>query len=98
MGITSALVLYAVIWALMFLIILPMRVKTQGDLGEIVPGTHAGSPEVHNLGKKARITTVVSLIVWGIISAIILSGVISVRDLDWLDLMRLEAPAGGTDG
>ena len=50
MGITSALVLFAVIWSMTFLIILPIRVKTQGDLGDIVPGTHAGAPEVHNIG------------------------------------------------
>ena len=45
MGVTSALVLFAVIWAMVFLIALPIRVQTQGDLGEIVPGTHAGAPE-----------------------------------------------------
>jgi predicted secreted protein len=98
MGITSALVLYAVIWSLMFLIILPIRVKTQGDLGEIVPGTHAGAPEVHNIGKKAKITTVLSLVVWAIISGIILSEVISVRDLDWFGRMDPVVPAGGTGG
>lgn len=98
MGITSALVLFAVIWSMLFLIILPIRVKTQGDLGEIVPGTHAGAPEVHNIGKKAKITTVISLILWAIISTIILSEVITVRDLDWFGRMAPEAPAGGTDG
>lgn len=98
MGITSALVLFAVIWSLMFLIILPIRVKTQGDLGEIVPGTHAGAPEVHNIGKKAKITTVLSLILWAIITTIILSEWITVRDLDWFDRMEVEAPAGETDG
>jgi len=98
MGITSALVLFAVIWSLLFLIILPIRVKTQGDLGEIVPGTHAGAPEVHNIGKKAKITTVISLVLWAIISTIILSGAITVRDLDWFNRMGPEAPAGGTDG
>jgi len=96
MGITSALVLFAVIWSMTFLIVLPIRVKTQGDLGEIVPGTHAGAPEVHNLGKKARITTVISLVLWGVISAIILSEVITVRDLDWFNRMGAEAPAGET--
>lgn len=96
MGITSGLVLFAVIWSLMFLIILPIRVKTQGDLGDVVPGTHAGAPEVHNIGKKAKITTVLSLILWGIITTIILSEVITVRDLDWFDRMGPAAPAGGT--
>ena len=96
MGIASALVLFAVIWSLMFLIILPIRVKTQGDLGEIVPGTHAGAPEVHNIGKKAKITTVLSLILWAVISTIILSEVITVRDLDWFGRMGPVAPSGET--
>lgn len=98
MGVTSALVLFAVIWSLMFLIILPIRVKTQGDLGEIVPGTHAGAPEVHNIGKKAKITTVLSLVVWAIVSGIILSEVITVRDLDWFDRMGPAATVGEKDG
>ena len=98
MGITSALVLFAVIWAMTFLVVLPIRVQTQGDLGDIVPGTHAGAPEVHNLGKKAKITTIISLVLWAIIAGIILSGVISVRDLDWFNRMGTETPAGETNG
>ncbi len=98
MGITSALVLFAVIWAMTFLVVLPIRVQTQGDLGDIVPGTHAGAPEVHNLGKKAKITTVISLVLWAIIAGTIISGVISVRDLDWFDRMGTETPAGETNG
>ncbi len=95
MAITSALVLFAVIWSMTFIIVLPIRVKTQGDLGEIVPGTHAGAPEVHNLRKKAWITTAISLVLWAIISAIILLEVITVRDLDWFNR---GAPAHETDG
>ena len=45
MGITSAIVLFAVIWFLVLLIILPLRLQTQGDLGKVESGTHAGSPE-----------------------------------------------------
>jgi predicted secreted protein len=87
MGITSALVLYAVIWFMTFLIVLPFRVETQGDLGEIVPGTHAGAPENHHLKKKAWITTGLAFVLWVIISGIILSGWISVRDFDWFNRM-----------
>jgi predicted secreted protein len=98
MGVTSALVLFAVIWSMTFLIVLPIRVKTQGDLGEIVPGTHAGAPEVHNIGKKAKITTAISLVLWVIIAGTILSGAISVRDLDWFDRMGPSSASGETDG
>ena len=85
MGPVSAAVLFAVVWFLVFLIVLPIRVQTQGDLKDIVPGTHAGAPEHHHLGKKAVWTTVISLVVWGFFVAVILSGVISVDNLeDWV--------------
>ena len=85
MGVTSALVLYAVVWFMTFLIVLPIRVKTQGDMGEIVPGTHAGAPEHHFLRQKAWITTGVAFVVWALLVGIILSGWISVNDFDWFD-------------
>ena len=85
MGITSGLVLFAVIWFMTFLIVLPIRVVTQGDRGEIVPGTHAGAPEQHHLKAKALITTGVAIVLWAIIAGIIISGVISVHDFDWFD-------------
>lgn len=87
MGITSAIVLFAVIWFMTFLIVIPIRIQTQGDRGDVVPGTHAGSPEVHNLRKKAWITTVIAFVLWVIIAGIILSGWISIEDLDWFDRM-----------
>ena len=87
MGVTSALVLYAVLWFMTFLIAIPIRLQTQGDVGKVVPGTHASSPEVHNLRKKAIITTIVAFILWAIIATIIVTGMITVRDFDWRGLM-----------
>lgn len=88
MTVTAALVLFAVIWFMTLLIVLPIRIKTQGDLGEIVPGTHAGAPEVHHMKKKIWITTGISIVLWAIIAGIILSGLISVRDFDWLNQLE----------
>ncbi|MDF1728969.1 MAG: DUF1467 family protein [Sulfitobacter sp.] len=82
MGITSGLVLYAVVWAMTFLIVLPIKIQTQGDLNDIVPGTHAGSPEHHHLRKKAIWTTIIAAVIWGILATIILSGWISVDDVE----------------
>ena len=87
MSITSALVLFAVIWFTVFFIAIPIRLETQGDRGEVVPGTHAGSPEVHNLKKKAWITTFVTFISWAIICGIIISGVLTMRDIDFFNRM-----------
>jgi predicted secreted protein len=85
MGIMSGLVLFAVIWWMCFLIALPIKVQTQGDLGKVEPGTHAGAPQVHNLKHKAWIVTGVAVVLWGIIAAIILSGWITLSDLSWFD-------------
>ncbi len=81
MGVVSGLVLYAIVWFMTFFVVLPFRVETQGDCGEIVPGTHAGAPEKHHLKKKAWITTGIAAVLWAIFAAIILSGVISVEKL-----------------
>lgn len=97
MAITSALVLFSVIWFMTFLCVIPIRLKTQGDLGQIVPGTQAGAPEHHNLKKKAWITTGITFVLWAIISGIIISGMITVRDLDFYNRM-VPLEASDTDG
>ncbi|SFE51871.1 DUF1467 family protein [Roseivivax sediminis] len=98
MSIASAIVLYAVFWFLTFLIVIPIRLTTQGDAGNVVPGTHSASPEVHNLGRKALITTGVAAIAWAIVAGIIVTGTITVRDIDIMDFMTPAPAAGETDG
>lgn len=87
MTITAAFVLYAVTWFMTFFIILPLRLKTQGDVGTVVPGTPQGAPHDENVGRKARITTLIATVIWAMLCGIILSGVISVRDFDWRHVM-----------
>ena len=97
MGIVSGFVLFAVIWSMTFLIALPIRVETQGDLDDVVPGTHAGAPERHHLRKKALWTTLVAAVIWGMVATVILSEWITVDDVEsWF---RAGAWSGrGTDG
>ena len=87
MSITSAIVLYVVIWFLTFFVILPIRIQTQGDVGQIVPGTQAGAPAHHHLRKKAWITTGIAAVLWAIAAWVIVSGMISVRDIDLFNRM-----------
>lgn len=87
MGPVSAIVLYLVIWFMTFLVALPIRIQTQGEAGTTVAGTHRGSPERHHLKKKAWITTGVAFVIWAIVATIILTGTITVRDLDMWDKM-----------
>lgn len=87
MAVTSALVLYAVLWFVVFLCVIPFGLKTQGDVGQIVEGTQAGAPHEHNLKKKAWITTGIAFVVWLIIFVIVTTGAITVRDFDFFDRM-----------
>ena len=87
MGPVSGLVLLAVIWTVVFFIVLPLRLETQGDKGEIVPGTHASSPADFSFKKKAKITSIVAVPIWLVIAGVLLSGTVSVRDIDWFQRM-----------
>ena len=85
MGITSALVLFAVIWFMVFFIVLPLRNETQGDTGEIVPGTHASSPVNPNLKRKVKWTTIAAILIWLPCYFIIDNGLIPISSLVYLD-------------
>lgn len=87
MGPTSAVVLFAVIWFLVMFLTLPIRLRTQGDEGKIVKGTQAGAPANFNVKRTLLIVTGVTVVLWIVIAGIILSGVITVRDLDWFGRM-----------
>lgn len=90
MGVTTGLVLYAVLWFMTFFVVLPIRIQTQGDVGRVVPGTHAGSPEHHHLKKKAWITTGIALVLWVVIAVTLASGAITLRDIDVFNRMAPE--------
>jgi predicted secreted protein len=87
MTITAAIVLYSVIWFMVFFVVLPLRLVTQGETGEIVPGTHRSAPAEAQIGRKARITTLWATLIFVVVAGVILSGWVTVRDLDWFGRM-----------
>ena len=83
MSIVSGIVLFAVIWFLVLFIVLPIRMETQGDVGRILQGTHAGSPSSSfSMKRKAKVTTVWAALVWVLIASVIIFGDIGIRDID----------------
>jgi predicted secreted protein len=84
---TAAIVLFSVIWFMVFFIMLQLPQKTQGEAGDVVPGTHRSAPADPQIKRRAVITTIWALGLWGIIGGIILSGQITIRDLDWFGRM-----------
>jgi predicted secreted protein len=82
MSITGAIVLFAVIWFVTLLVLLPIGLRTQGEAGDVVPGTPASAPADAMIGRKLLWTTAVTVVLWGAVSAVILWGGLSVRDID----------------
>ena len=94
LSITGAIVIYAVLWFMCLFIILPIRMTTQGDLGEVAPGTPASAPERPALKKRFLITTLVATALWALTVGALLSGAVSLDDLPVWHLPDHSAPAG----
>jgi len=82
MTITAAFVVFAVLWFLTLLVVLPIGLRTQGEAGEIVPGTPASAPAAPQMGRIFRRVTLIALVIWAIVCGTILWGGIGIRDLD----------------
>jgi predicted secreted protein len=82
MTITAAIVLYAVIWFLCLFVVLPIRVRTQGEDGAVVPGTPASAPADAMMRTKLIWTTVVGTAIWAAVFAVIVWGGLTVDDID----------------
>lgn len=83
MTITSALVLFSTIWFVVLLVALPIGIRTQGEAGEVVPGTPSSAPVDPMIGRKLVWVTVVTVALWLPLCAFILWGGLTVRDLDF---------------
>ena len=82
MTITAAIVLFAIIWFMVLFICLPLKVKTQGDSGEVVPGTPESAPENGDLKHKILLVTAITGVLWVISFSIIVSEIIKIDDID----------------
>ena len=82
MSITGAIVLYAVIWFLALLVALPIGIRTQGEAGEITPGTPGSAPADPMIRKKVIWATIAALVISVPICLLIAFGGLTVADLD----------------
>lgn len=82
MTITAALVVYAVTWFMTLFIVIQTQMVAQSDTGKVEPGTPPGAPAQEVVGRMAKVTTLWATPIWVAICTVILSGWISVADLD----------------
>ncbi|MDG4648575.1 DUF1467 family protein [Roseibacterium sp. SDUM158017] len=92
MGVVTGIVLYAIIWFLTLLVVLQTGVVSQDEAGERVKGTHGSAPADLKFGRRALVTTGVAFAIWAVIAAVILSGAITIEDIDLFTRFGLGAP------
>lgn len=92
MSITGSAVLYVVIWFMTMFIVLPITLRTQGEDGDVVPGTHEGAPSDFKLGRTVLLTTLWATPIWAVAAGIIISGVVTVDMLDWNNYLGERTP------
>jgi predicted secreted protein len=95
MAITSALVLYAVIWFMTLFVALPIGLRTQGDEKDVVHGTHESSPANFNLRRKLLWVTLAATAIFVPVVAVIASGWITVEMIDPFSASRPVVAPGG---
>jgi predicted secreted protein len=61
------LALYFMIWWLVLFTVLPFGVRTQEEVGEVVPGTPASAPDRPQLVRIFTINTALAAVVFGIV-------------------------------
>jgi predicted secreted protein len=82
MNVVTGLVLYAIIWFLTLLVVLQTGITSQDEAGARVRGTHGSAPENPRLGWRFLVTSGVAFCIWAVIAAIILTGAITIEDID----------------
>ncbi len=87
MTITAALVLFAVLWFLTLFVALPIGLRTQGEDGNVVPGTPDSAPSDPMIRKKLKWVTLIATLLWALVISVILWGGISIHDLDFFGRM-----------
>lgn len=73
----SLFVSYFLIWWVTLFMVLPLGVRGQAEMGDIVEGSEPGAPVEPNIKRKFKITTMVTTVVWVFVCAIIWSDLVS---------------------
>jgi predicted secreted protein len=84
MSVTSGIVLFAVLWFLVLLMLLPVGVRSQQDAGRVEPGTPPGAPAGAFFRRKALWTTVTAAALWVVVYVVVEGRIITHEDIKHL--------------
>ena len=78
MDIVSSVVVYIILWWWVFFMTLPFGAKPSAEL---IPGQAPSAPDKPRIVRKMLITSGIAAVLFGIVHAIITSGVFSFREM-----------------
>lgn len=81
MNIWSILAIFFVVWWVSLFAVLPWGVRSQLESADVTPGTEPGAPVRPMLLRKVLATTVIAVMVTGLVVYLATSGVIALEDL-----------------
>ena len=67
MTLAFALAIYFIIWWLVLFMVLPIGLRTQGEAGDVVPGTPASAPATPRLLRVLLTTTIIASLVFALV-------------------------------
>lgn len=82
MGVVTGLVLYAIIWFMTLFVMLQIRVTSQNEDGARLIGTPGSAPSDPQIKRRFLWTTIAAAVIWAVIATIILTGAITIDDID----------------
>ncbi|MDO8984160.1 DUF1467 family protein [Cypionkella sp.] len=82
MTITAALVLFSVTWFMVFFCVLPLRFKSQAQMGKVEPGTPRSAPAEAMIKPKVKLTTLITIVISVVLYLLITSGRWGIADVD----------------
>ena len=79
--------IYFIMWWTVLFAVLPWGVRSQGESGDVAPGTDPGAPSLPALGRKLIWTTLISAVLFGIFYYCYVTRVVTLDDLAaWLGI------------
>ena len=82
MSIPFGLALYFLIWWTLLFAVLPLtRAKTQGETGDVVPGTPESAPSQLMMGRVIVINSIVAVIVFVIVAVVMDRVIVPIGDV-----------------
>jgi predicted secreted protein len=64
MSLSLAIAIYVILWWTVLFAVLPIGVRTQGEVGSVVPGTPESAPATPRLLRVVLITTLISALLF----------------------------------